>query len=156
MRKEILESVHSHPFLKQFQPQQVDRLAELAQEARFDRDQIIFRQGDASSFFYLIVSGKVALEVTAIGRTLRVQTVSDGEPLGWSSILPSEGKHFQARALGAVRALAWDGARLREACDQECSLGYALMKRLLAVVAERLQATRMQILNMYSTPRKES
>ena len=110
MRKAIHEAVHEHPFLAEFQPQHIARLAELAQEARFDRDQIIFRQGDASSFFYLIVSGKVALEVTAIGRTLRVQTVSDGEPLGWSSIFPSEGRHFQARALGAVRALAWDGA----------------------------------------------
>jgi CRP-like cAMP-binding protein len=155
MRKEIHEAVHAHPFLKDFQPQHIDLLAELAQEARFTSDQIIFRQGDASSFFYLIISGKVALEVTAIGRTLRIQTVADGEPLGWSSVLPSEGKHFQARALGAVRALAWDGARLREACDQECPLGYTLMRRLLSVVAERLQATRLQILNMYSTPPKE-
>ena len=89
----------------------------------FDRDQIIFREGDASSFFYLILSGKVALEVTALGRTVRVQTVSDGEALGWSSVLPSEGKHFQARALGAVRALVFDGARLRELCEEDCSLG---------------------------------
>lgn len=156
MRKEIREILGGHPFLKEFQPQHVDKLAELAQNAQFERDQIIFRERDASSFFYLIVSGKVALEVTALGRTLRVQTISDGEALGWSSVLPSEGKYFQARAMGAVRALVFDGARLREACEQDYSLGYAFMERLLWLVATRLQATRVQLLDMYSPPPKES
>ena len=126
MRKEIREILGGHPFLKEFQPQHIDKLAELAQNAQFERDQIIFRERDASSFFYLIVSGKVALEVTALGRTLRVQTISDGEALGWSSVLPSEGKYFQARALGAVRALVFDGARLREACEGGLRLGLRL------------------------------
>ena len=156
MRKEIREILGGHPFLKEFQPQHMDKLAELAQNAQFERDQIIFRERDASSFFYLIVSGKVALEVTALGRTLRVQTISDGEALGWSSVLPSEGKYFQARAMGAVKALVFDGARLREACEQDCALGYAFMERLLWLVATRLQATRVQLLDMYSVPPKEA
>jgi CRP-like cAMP-binding protein len=85
-----------------------------------------------------------------------VQTISDGEALGWSSVLPSEGKYFQARALGAVRALVFDGARLREAGEQDCALGYAFTQRLLWLVATRLQATRVQLLDMYSVPPKES
>jgi CRP/FNR family cyclic AMP-dependent transcriptional regulator len=155
MRKEIHEILRGHPFLKVFQPQHIDKLSELAQDARFERDQIIFRERDASSFFYLIVSGKVALEVTALGRTVRVQTLSDGEALGWSSVLPSEGKHFLARALASVRALVFDGARLREICEQDCSFGYTLMRQLLELVAYRLQATRVQMLDMYSPGAKE-
>jgi CRP-like cAMP-binding protein len=139
-----------HPFVKDFQPKHIDKLGELGHEVRFERDRVIFREGDASSFFYLIISGKVALEVTALGRTLRVQTLGDGEELGWSSVLASEGKHFQARALGSVRAIVFDGARLREACEQDCSFGYTLLRRILGVVAERLQATRIQLLDMYS------
>jgi CRP/FNR family cyclic AMP-dependent transcriptional regulator len=148
----FLDLLRGHPFLKELQPAHIEKLAELAQEARFERDQVIFREHDESSFFYLIASGKVALEVTALGRTLRVQTLQDGEELGWSSVLQSEGKHFQARALGSVRALVFDGARLREACEQDHSFGYALMRRLLGVVAARLQATRIQLLDMYSPP----
>ena len=146
----FLEIVKGHPFMKELLPEHLDKLGELAQDARFERDQIIFREGDASSFFYLLLSGKVALEVTAVGRTIRIQTVSDGQELGWSSVLPSEGKHFQARALSSVRALVFDGARLREACAEDPSFGYALLRRLLAVVADRLQATRVQLLDMYS------
>ena len=156
MKKEIREVIGSHPFVRGFQTQHLDTLADLAQEARFDRDQIIFRQNDASSFFYLIVAGKVALEVTALGRTVRVQTLSDGEALGWSSLLPSAGKQFQARALGSVRALVFDGARLREAADQDDSFGYALMRRLVEVVSARVQAIRMQMLDMYATQPKEA
>jgi CRP/FNR family transcriptional regulator, cyclic AMP receptor protein len=156
MRKEIKETLGSHPFVKGFEPQHIDALGDLAQEARFDRDQVIFRQNDASSFFYLIVTGKVALEVTALGRTVRVQTLSDGEALGWSFILPSAGKQFQARALGSVKALVFDGARLREAADQDNSFGYALMRRLIEVVSDRVQAMRMQMLDMYTTQSKEA
>jgi len=150
MRKELHEALRGHPFIREFQPQHIEKLAEIVQEARFERDQIIFRERDASSFLYLIVSGKVALEVTALGRTVRVQTLSDGELLGWSSVLPSEGKFFQARALGAVRALVFDGARLLELCEQDCTFGYTLMRRLLGIVADRMQATRVQLLDMYS------
>jgi CRP/FNR family transcriptional regulator, cyclic AMP receptor protein len=150
MRKEVHEILRGHPFLKEFQPQHIDKLAEIAQDAHFERDQVVFRERDASSFFYLILSGKVALEVTALGRTIRVQTISDGEALGWSSVLPSKGKQFQARALGSVKALVFDGARLLELCAEDCTLGYTLMRTLLGIVADRLQATRVQLLDMYT------
>ncbi len=149
--KNVIDNLREHPFTAGFQPEQIDRLADIGHEVHFDRDQVIFREGDESSFFYVIISGKVGLEVTALGRTLRVQTLQDGETLGWSSVLGATGgKHFQARAVGSVWALAFDGARLKEACDQDVEFGYTLMRRLLAVVAGRLQATRLQLLDMYS------
>jgi CRP-like cAMP-binding protein len=146
----LLELLQKHPFVQGLPMKHIEKLAELGHEVKFERDRVIFREGDDSSLFYLVVSGKVALEVTALGRTLRVQTLGDGEELGWSSVLASESKHFQARALGTVRAVAFDGARLREACESDFSFGYALFKKLLHVVAERLEATRIQLLDMYS------
>jgi CRP-like cAMP-binding protein len=148
----LLEMVRQHPFLEGLEPLHIEKLADLASEVRFQRDQIIFQEGDESTSFYLIVTGKVALEVSALGRILRVLTLQDGEEFGWSSILPAEGKRFQARALGVVRALAFDGVKLREACDQDSSLGYALTLRLLRIVADRLEAMRIQLLDMYSHP----
>jgi len=148
--KSLVETLKEHAFLAGFRPEHIDQLAAMANEVQFDRDQVIFREGDASSFLYLIIKGKVALEVTALGKTVRVQTLHDGDELGWSSVIPSSGKHFQARALTAVRALAFDAARLREACDTNCGFGYALMRRMLHVVAGRLQAFRIQLLDMYS------
>ena len=40
-----------------------------------------------------------------------------------------------------------------EKCEADHDLGYALMKRFLPVLVQRLQATRLQILDVYGPPR---
>ena len=125
-------------------------LAKLAKQIRFERDQVIFREGDECSEFYLIVNGLIALEIAAPGHTFRVQTLFSGDELGWSALLMGRGKHFQARTLERVDALAFEGSELLGACNADTNFGYTLMQRLLAVVAERLQATRLQLLDTYS------
>jgi CRP-like cAMP-binding protein len=150
MRESHLATLRRHPFVREFEPRHVERLAGLARDVRFDRDHVIFREGDDCSEFYLIVTGLVALEIAAPGHTFRVQTLFAGDELGWSALLMGSGKQFQARALERVDALAFEGADLLAACREDTAFGFALMQRLLAVVAERLQATRIQLLDMYS------
>src|SRR6188768_41419 len=102
MRETILELVRRHPFVVEFEPQHVERLATLAQERRFERNHVIFREGDETTEFYLIVTGLVALEVAAPDHVFRVQTLFAGDELGWSALLLGSGKHFQARTLERV------------------------------------------------------
>ena len=149
-RAKLIEVLRDHPFLQGMKPDHVAKLADLAQEVHIARDQMIFRQGDESGLFYLILSGKVALEATAPGRILRVQTVGAGEELGWSPALSEGGKNFQARVLEPVQVLTFDGARLRQACQEDPVFGYQFLQRLLQVVARRLQATRVQLLDLYA------
>ena len=150
MRETILEVLHHHPFVAEFEPRHVERLATLAQERRFERNFVIFREGDETTEFYLIVSGLVALEVAAPDHVFRVQTLFAGDELGWSALLLGSGKHFQARTLERVDALAIEGADLLAACRDDPVFGSAFMHRLLRVVAERLQATRLQLLDAHS------
>ena len=149
-RTKLLEVLRDHPFLQGMKAEHAARMADLAQEVQFSRDQMIFRQGDESGLFYLILSGKVSLEATGPGRILRVQTVGAGEELGWSSALSEGGKNFQARVLEPVQALTFDGARLRQAFQEDPVFGYQFLQRLLRVVARRLQATRVQLLDLYA------
>jgi CRP/FNR family cyclic AMP-dependent transcriptional regulator len=150
MKETVLETLRHHPFVAGFEPRHVERLAELAKEVRFDRDQLLFREGDECSEFYMIVTGLVALEIAAPGHIFRVQTLFAGDELGWSALLMGRGKHFQARTLENVHALAFEGTELLAACHDDPQFGFSLMQRLLGVVAERLQATRLQLLDMYS------
>ena len=150
MRETVLNMLRHHPFVAEFEPRHVERLAGLAKEVRFERDQILFREGDDASEFFLIVNGLVALEIAAPGHTFRVQTLFAGDEMGWSALLMGRGKHFQARTLDRVDALAFEGGELLAACNEDTAFGYTLMSRLLAVVAERLQATRLQLLDTYS------
>jgi len=150
MKETVLETLRHHPFVQEFAPRDVEKLAELAKEVRFERDQVLFQEGDECSEFYLIVSGLVALEITAPGHVFRVQTLFAGDEFGWSALLMGRGKHFQARTLERVDALAFEGTELLAACRDDPHFGFMLMQRLLGVVAERLQATRLQLLDMHS------
>jgi CRP-like cAMP-binding protein len=150
MKESLLTTLKHHPFVAEFEPRHVEKLATLAREVRFERDQTLFREGDECTEFYLIVTGLVALEIVAPGHTFRVQTLFAGDELGWSALLMGRGKHFQARTLERVDALAFEGAELLAACHEDTLFGFILMQRLLGVVAERLQATRLQVLDMYS------
>jgi CRP/FNR family cyclic AMP-dependent transcriptional regulator len=150
MHENHLAMLRHHPFVVNFETRHVERLATLAKDVRFERNHVIFREGDDCSEFYLVVNGLVALEIAAPGHTFRVQTLFAGDELGWSALLMGSGKHFQARALERVDALAFEGADLLAACREDTAFGFALMQRLLGVVAERLQATRLQLLDSYS------
>jgi CRP/FNR family cyclic AMP-dependent transcriptional regulator len=146
----LSNTLREHPFLASFRPEHIEKLAAMASEVRFGKGELIFREGDESSFFYLLLSGTVALETTTPGRTLRIATLGHGEELGWSSVTPRHSKQFQARSLEPTEALAFDGVRLQHACEEDCRFGYAFMGAMLRVLAQRLQSTRMQLLDMYS------
>ena len=143
-------------FVEAFEPAHVDKLAGLATPVRFERDQVVFHEGDECHEFFMIVSGTIALEIEEPGHTLRVQTLGAGDEFGWSALLMGSGKHFQARALEKVDALAFDASALLDACRTDPAFGFAFMHRLLAVVAGRLQATRLQVHDMYSPVAKRA
>jgi CRP/FNR family cyclic AMP-dependent transcriptional regulator len=151
MIEEINGLLKSHPFIEGLWPEHVARLSAMASEAGFRPGEVIFHEGDHSSFFYLLISGNVALEVLSPGRPLRVATLYAGEVLGWSSVTgEGEGKQFQARALEDVHALAFDGARLRHCCEEDYAFGFRLMRGILKVLSGRLHAVRAQLLDVYS------
>jgi CRP/FNR family transcriptional regulator, cyclic AMP receptor protein len=145
-----IQLAKQHSFLAGLPEEYVERLLSLGMLAHFRPEQFIFREGDQSSFFYVVISGTVALEVTTPGRTLRIQTLGPGDELGWTSLLSSVEKQFQARALEHAEAIAFDGALLRQACEDDPAFGYRVMRRVVRLVAGRLQATRLQLVDMYS------
>jgi CRP/FNR family transcriptional regulator, cyclic AMP receptor protein len=142
--------LQEHPFTKGFWPDHIARLAAMAAEVRFQPGELIFHEGDHSSLFYLLISGNVALEVLSPGHPIRVSTLVAGEVLGWSSVTGENGKQFQARALEDVHALAFDGARLCHACEEDFALGFHFMRAILTVMTDRLHATRAQLVDIYS------
>jgi CRP-like cAMP-binding protein len=150
MNEALKNLLEQHPFCQGFWPDHIARLAAMASEVRLEPGEMIFQEGDHSSLFYLLISGNVSLEVITPGRPVRVATLVAGEVLGWSSVTGDTGKQFQARALEEVHALAFDGARLRHACEQDYAFGFAFMRAVLTVMAERLHSIRMQLLDTYT------
>jgi len=156
MSQNLLDVLQKHPFVAEFRPEHTARLAALARQVHFDAGQVIFHEGDEFSVFYLLGDGMVALELEVPGHVLRVQTLYAGDELDWSAVLPHAGKHFQARALTPVAALAFEGEQLLASFKADPEFGLAFMLRLMGVVSERLRATRLQLLDMYSPVAKRA
>jgi len=130
---------------------QRDQIARIAAPVQWDAGASVFREGDRDSLLYLVEEGRVAIEITVPGRgRVVILTVGPGEVFGWSSLFHERPKNASARTIEPVRALALDTGRLRELCDADPRLGYLLTRRILEVVSERLTATRMQLLDIYS------
>lgn len=150
MTDSILAAVQRHPFSQGLTPEHCATLASLGSRVTYGKDEIIFAEGDERHEFFLLVRGRIALEMMAQDRFLRVHTLEAGDELGWSSVLSGRGKFYQARALEPVETIRFDGYALLEKCRADNGFGYKIMHRLVGVVSERLQAARMQVLDMYS------
>lgn len=148
--------IADHPFCNGLESSYVDLLNGCASNLCFDADQHLFREGGEANQFYLIRDGKVALEVLAAqGQPLIMETVAEGEVLGWSWLVPPYRWRFDARALGRVRAIAMDARCLREKCERDHDLGYELLRRTLDIVAQRLDAMRFRVLDLYAPDVRE-
>jgi CRP/FNR family cyclic AMP-dependent transcriptional regulator len=131
-------------------PGQLAVIAGCAGNVRFDAGDIVLHEGDAADRFFLLRHGRVALEIPAPGGApLLICTLGPGELLGWSWLFPPYRWHFDARATEPVAAVAFDGACLRGKCDADHDLGYELMRRFAGGMLDRLQATRLQLLDVY-------
>jgi CRP-like cAMP-binding protein len=79
-----------------------------------------------------------------------IETIASGEVLGWSWLFPPYTWHFGATALADTCAIEFDARAVRAVCDADPALGYALTLRFLGVMADRLQAARIRLLDLYS------
>jgi CRP/FNR family cyclic AMP-dependent transcriptional regulator len=139
-----------HAFLEGLEARHRKLIVGCASNVRFDAGKYIFREGEEADRFYLIRDGKVALEIFAPGRgPITVQTLQEGEILGWAWLVPPFQWHFDARAVELTRAIALDGKCLRGKCDEDHQLGYEILKRFSHVMQENLKATRLQVMDVY-------
>lgn len=144
----IADVLRRHPFLAGFESRYVDALARIARPARFGANHVILEQGQESTQLYLITAGRVALEISGPGQPFRVDTLASGDEFGWSWALGNPGV-YRVRTLEPVDALVLSASELNDLCERDAAFGYALTRRLLGVVAERLQATRLTVIDMY-------
>lgn len=139
-----------HSFFVGMKQEHIDLLVGCASNVRFRAGEILFQQEQKADQFYLIREGRVAVDIGSADRgTITIQTLEKGDILGWSWLFPPYVWHFDARAMEDTRAIALDGRCLRGKCDDDNNFGYELMKRFSAIMIERLQSTRLQLMDIY-------
>jgi len=154
MQVEGLERIiRDHPFFAGLGEEFRKLVCGCARNVRFEAGQFLFREGEPANEFFLLRHGRVALEITVPGRgAMTFQTVGEGEIVGVSWLIPPYRWTNDARALGLTHAIGMDATCLRRKCEADHDLGYEMMKRFVPVLVQRLQATRLQVLDVYGTP----
>jgi CRP-like cAMP-binding protein len=144
--------IGEHPFFAKMERRFLDIVVGCAKNVRFEAGQYLFHEGEAADQFYLLRHGRLALQITSPGRgALTFQTLGEGEIVGISWLIPPYRWAYDAKALELTRAVAMDAACLRGKCEADHDLGYDMMKRFMPVLIQRLNAIRMQVLDVYGT-----
>ncbi|WP_432076222.1 cyclic nucleotide-binding domain-containing protein [Streptomyces wuyuanensis] len=128
-----------------------DRLMACSHEVSFPAGTRIFDEGDPADRFWIIRTGSVTLDLQAHGRrAATVETLGHGDLVGWSWLVPPYEWRLGAEAFSLVRAHEFDARAVRGLCDADPVFGLALTRHALEVVAHRLQATRIRLLDIYA------
>ena len=111
----------------------------------------LLTEGDPADEFFIVRRWSVAIETRAPGRgAVTIETLGDGEMVGWSWLIPPYRSAFDARAIDTAHVIVLDGACLRGKCEQDPALGYDLMKVVAATFVHRLTETRIRLLDLYA------
>ncbi len=148
--KTITALLHEHLFFTGMKDEYIELIAGCAVNHIFNPGDYIARENDPADYFYLIRSGRVSIETSQpnYGAVI-LQTLQDGDICGWSWLFPPHRWTFDAKAQTTVHSLRLDGRCLRGKCADDTQLGFDLMQRFARIMTERLQATRLQLLDVY-------
>lgn len=142
--------IRAHPFFQALDPAFSDLVCGCARNARFEAGAYLCREGEPADSLFLIQEGHVALEISApTAGPVRFQTLGSGDLVGVSWLIPPYRWSYDARAVGRTRAIRIDARCLRAKCEADHDLGYAVFKQMLPILVSRLQATRLQLLDVY-------
>jgi CRP-like cAMP-binding protein len=148
--QEMYARIAEHPFMAGLDREFLELIARKTTERTYERGDVLFREEETAKEFFLIVHGKIALEVAPPEKNhLTIQTVQTGEVVGWSWLIPPYKWAFDARVLKTTKVLAVDAAALREILETHCKDAYQFLIRLLPVIGTRLENTRLQLMDIY-------
>ena len=156
-QEELIRILQTIPWYQELDQKHFDKLVGISSLLEVDAKQELFREGDPEDYLYVVIQGRVAIEMMVPSRgRMRIYTAEPMDVVGWSSVTPV----VRRRTAGAQAVLPsclvrQDAAALRKLCEEDCDLGYIVMRRMANVVASRLLTTRLQLLDMFANPEAE-
>ena len=144
----VRNEVSANPFFAGLPSELIDILAANAVKRHFDRDRTLFHHGETADHFYVVLRGRILIEVAALeGPPLQLQSLDAGAVLGWSWLIPPYKWTFQARADEDADVLEFDGNAIRARCEAKPAFGYELLKRFSGLMSERLHFARQKMMD---------
>lgn len=132
-------------------PALVAELAPASEVWEFHPGEKLFRENATFAHLLLIDTGKVALEMGVPGRgRSRILSLGAGDIVAWSAVLGNGQMTTSAISLEATCVIALPATQIHALCESNHEVGYFFMKALAKAIGERLVATRLQLLDLFS------
>ncbi|MGD8324274.1 MAG: cyclic nucleotide-binding domain-containing protein [Gammaproteobacteria bacterium] len=147
-KADIVAALKDNSIFSDLDDEELDFLAGAAVTEHMEPGHVVFRHGERARYFYLILSGEIAIEIPAIeGPTLFLQHLKRGQVLGWSWLIPPYQWSFMARTEQPVDVIRFDGATVLKRCESDAEFGYHLLRAFSAMMSERLGHARRRIMD---------
>jgi CRP-like cAMP-binding protein len=148
--KNLITTLQGISFLQDIDPAHLEQIAGIAEVRVYDTTDILFHEGERADYVYLVVTGKIMLELspsTIFQKNL--MSVGPGEMLGWSAFVEQCNYASTGVVAAPTELIRIEGKLLRAICDKDPEFGYDFMHRIMRALAKRLTTTWSQLANIY-------
>lgn len=151
----LTEQLRQFRFLQEIEDEDLSRLAAIARLVEFPAGKVLYREGQSLSNIYLILSGSASIEICAAGiGCRRIMTVSAGDLLGISPAVGRARSTGTIRTLAPMKAIELNASQVLTLCEHNPRFGYEFMRQVAVTVSQRLNATRLQLLDVFGGEQK--
>ena len=155
--QELISCLQTIPWFQELSKEHFEQIIKISHLTEVEKDQTLFSEGEIEENLYFVLEGRVSIDIfSPVRGRIRIFTAEPLEVIGWSSVTPViRQRTATVRAVLDSRLIALDAKKLRSLCEKDHTLGYIIMSKLANVVAARLMATRLQLLDLYANPSGE-
>jgi CRP/FNR family transcriptional regulator, cyclic AMP receptor protein len=152
--QQVVQAMQAIPWFRSMELGIFNKLAEISSVVEINAGEMLFHEGDRDEGIYIVVNGRIALEIfVPVRGRVRIETVEPFDLVGWSSATPVVRQRTAgARAVLNSRLICTNAEKLRILCDEDHDLGYLVMNRIANIIAGRLVGTRLQLLDIFAGP----
>ncbi|WP_432138439.1 MULTISPECIES: Crp/Fnr family transcriptional regulator [unclassified Streptomyces] len=131
-------------------PDHREVLLRMAREVELAPGTRLFDEGGAADRFWVLREGTVALDMHVPGHpTPVVETLGEGDLVGWSWLYEPYVWHLGAQAVNRVSAWEFDAVAVRGMCADDAAFGRAVGHWVGRVLSHRLNAARARLVDLY-------
>jgi len=146
----MIATLKSIPWFHDLSPESIQNLLKAAEIRSFERDDVIFTEGELNQFLYVILKGRIQIESFIPGHGL--QPIYIAEPLdviGWSSLTPVVRQNpSSSRVIEKSRLIAFRAEKIQHLCEIDHELGFIIMRRVANIVASCMLNHRIKLLGL--------
>jgi CRP-like cAMP-binding protein len=150
-RADIKPLLQTIPWLMDLSNDQIKQLEKISGCLFLSEGEILYKEGDNDNLLYIVSEGTLGIEIFVPGRgQVRLYNADPLDIVGWDSMTPvARNRITTITALKKCNLIYFDGTALNELCENDKELGYVIMRRLSNVIASRMLAMRIKLIDLF-------